>query len=85
MNSLKMVKIYCRYIFINYIIIKCFISALKEYNACLIYNQKTNNSYNDSTKNKLLKRCAIVIKYLKNIQTIAYDILVDKSCKHYCF
>jgi len=76
-----MVKIYFRYIFINYIIIKCFILALREYNACLIYNQKTNHRYDDSTKNKLLKRCAIVMKYLKNIQTIASDILVDKSCK----
>ncbi|XP_022181652.1 serendipity locus protein alpha [Myzus persicae] len=54
-------------------------NAVKEYNACLIYNQKTNHSYNDLTKNKLLKRCAIVNKYLKNIQTIISDILDDKS------
>ncbi|XP_060870929.1 serendipity locus protein alpha [Metopolophium dirhodum] len=54
-------------------------NALREYNACLIYNQKTSHSYNDSTKNQLLKRCAIVIKYLKNIQTIISDMLEDKS------
>ncbi|XP_029344543.1 serendipity locus protein alpha isoform X2 [Acyrthosiphon pisum] len=54
-------------------------NALREYNACLIYNQKTSHSYNESTKNQLLKRCAIVIKYLKNIQTITSDMLDDKS------
>ncbi|KAL4111826.1 hypothetical protein QTP88_015711 [Uroleucon formosanum] len=54
-------------------------NALREYNACLIYSQKTSHSYNDSTKNQLLKRCAIVIKYLKIIQTIISDMLDDKS------
>lgn len=57
-----------------------FKNALREYNACLVYNQRTNDSYNDeSIKNKLLKRCTIVIKYLKNTQTLISNILDDKS------
>ncbi|XP_025201384.1 serendipity locus protein alpha [Melanaphis sacchari] len=57
-----------------------FKNAVKEYNACLAFNQKTIDSFNDeSIKNKLLKRCAIVIKYLKNIQSLISTILDDKS------
>lgn len=55
---------------------------MREYNACLVYNQRTNYSYNDeSIKNKLLKRCVIVIKYLKNNQILISNILDDKNCK----
>jgi len=68
-------------IHLYYKVLKCFILALREYNACLIYNQKTSHSYNDLTKHQLLKRCAIIIKYLKNIQTIISGMLDDKSCK----
>ncbi|XP_027850187.2 serendipity locus protein alpha [Aphis gossypii] len=57
-----------------------FKNALREYNACLVYNQRTNDGYNDeSIKNKLLKRCTIVIKYLKNTQILISNILNDKS------
>ncbi|XP_060834960.1 serendipity locus protein alpha [Rhopalosiphum padi] len=57
-----------------------FKNALREYNACLVYNQRTNYSYNDeSIKNKLLKRCVIVIKYLKNNQILISNILDDKN------
>lgn len=59
-----------------------FFPALKEYNACLIFNQKQNLDYNkEFIDEKLLKRCEIVIKYLKNIQTSMSIILEDQNCK----
>lgn len=55
---------------------------MKEYNACLIFNQKQNlNNDEELTNKKLLKRCEIVIKYLKNIQTSISVILDDTNCK----
>jgi len=60
-----------------------FILALKEYKACLTFNQKINGDLmnNESTKKKLLKRCGIVMKYLKNIQDSICNIMDDESCK----
>ncbi|XP_025409081.1 serendipity locus protein alpha isoform X2 [Sipha flava] len=57
-----------------------FNEALKEYNACLIFTQKNNLDKNEELiKKKLLKRCEIVLKYLKNIQTSMSNILDDKN------
>lgn len=36
-----------------------------------------------SIKKKLLKRCEIVMKYLKNIQALICNIMDDESCKLY--
>lgn len=56
--------------------------ALKEYKAYLVFIQSTNDDVdNDITKKKLLKRCTIVLKYLKNIQTSIFNVMNNKSCE----
>ncbi|VVC40663.1 Serendipity locus alpha [Cinara cedri] len=55
-------------------------NALEEYKSCLIFTQQTNCDHNGISANKkLLKRCEIVIKYLKNIQNSVCNILDNKS------
>lgn len=61
---------------LNYLIL-----AFQEYKACLIFNQNITND--PSTKKKLLKRCDLTLKYLKNIQISLCNIMENKSCKFF--